>query len=315
METPDAQLVFGAVDIGGTKLAVGLVSADGCLLSFAEVPTEPGLGPENAFRRISSLLEERLGQTRGKLQAIGIGCTGPVDPRSGTIGDVALLEGWCDFPLVTRFEQHFAVPACLENDCDAAALGEAAFGVGRNCSRFLYVSISTGIGAGLILDGQIYRGAAGVHPELGHHSIDPSGPPCYCGSVGCWESLASGTAIASWYQSQSTTTHCSCAQIFRCAAEHETLALRAVDRFTHYLGVGLGNLITLFAPDCIALGGGVMASAHHFLDPAATLAQSRAGLIPQRQSLIQLASLGRQAGLIGAAYAAQLHIQAFEGRP
>ncbi|MBC7928844.1 MAG: ROK family protein, partial [Bryobacteraceae bacterium] len=270
--------------------------------------TEASLGPERALGQICAVMDDGLIGVGRRLEAIGVGCTGPVDPVAGVIGDVALLPGWQGYPLRSHLEQHFKAPACLENDCDAAALGEFSYGAGRGSDRFLYTTISTGIGVGIVVDGKVYRGTAGAHPELGHHTIDHSaGPDCYCGSRGCWESLASGPAIAEWFNIQSADSpDATAADVFLKASAGNELARRAVERFTQYLAIGLGNLITFFAPDTIVLGGGVMASAPAFLERAAGLARSRAGLVPSQSVAIRLGVLGRQAGLVGAASAAQL---------
>lgn len=297
---------YGAVDIGGTKIAVGLVTATGQLLEREEFPTNPEAGPLDAINRITSILKT----TGAKIGAIGIGCTGPVDPLSGTIGDVALLPGWQGFPLTSALQEAFNLPVALENDCDAAALAEATWGSGNDLSRFLFVSLSTGIGAGLILDGKIYRGANGTHPEPGHMTIDPTGPNCYCGAQGCWETLASGTALAKWHNQQTEGSHqLSAHQIFALARTGDPVALQTLYRFTHYLGIGLANLTTLYAPNRIALGGGLMASQDLFLAKAQTQAFARTGLIPANTVTIVSAAFGSNAGLLGAGAVAQLHVE------
>jgi glucokinase len=298
-----AEVAFGALDIGGTKIAVGIVEAGRCLWS-AEIPTHALQGPEAATDRVASLLSAACQDFGFTLEAIGVGCTGPVFPLTGQVGDVALLPGWEGFTLVQALEERLQVPACLENDCDAAAIGEERYGAGRGVARFLYITISTGIGAGFIVDGHVDRGPNGTHPELGHHSIEASGRSCYCGATGCWELLASGTAIAARYAEVCGTPCDSAKTVFEKAALGDRAAIDTVERFTFYLGVGLGNVMTTLAPDIIALGGGVMASHEAFLPRAAEIAQSRAKLIPNGTTSIRTAFLGREAGLIGAAYAA-----------
>ncbi|MBC7926709.1 MAG: ROK family protein, partial [Bryobacteraceae bacterium] len=169
--------LYGAVDIGGTKIAVGIVSSFGEVVWSSEFPTEASLGPERALGQICAVMDDGIIGVGRRLEATGVGCTGPVDPVSGTIGDVALLPGWQGYPLCSQLEKHFKAPACLENDCDAAALGGFSYGAGRGSARFLYTTISTGIGVGIVVDGKVYRGTAGAHPELGHHTIDHSAGP------------------------------------------------------------------------------------------------------------------------------------------
>src|SRR6202034_1112005 len=148
------------------------------------------------------LLRETANQARAQLTGIGIGSTGPVDPVRGEFGDVDFLPGWRGRSPVQDLAEIFKVRVALENDGDAAALAEAGWGAGRNRTRLIYVTVGTGIGGGIVLDGQLYRGVDGAHPEVGHHVIDPSGPPCSCGFRGCWESLAAGPAMAAWFKSQ-----------------------------------------------------------------------------------------------------------------
>src|SRR5271168_3502439 len=193
--------MIGAVDIGGTKIAVGVVDANGNVLSRTQAPTDPD-NYSAGIEMIARMLRETAKSAGVELTGIGIGSTGPVDPMRGEFGDVDFLPGWRGKSPVKDLAQIFNVRVALENDADAAALAEASWGAGRNKSRLIYVTVGTGIGGGVVLDGELYRGVDGAHPEVGHHVIDPSGPPCSCGFRGCWESLATGPAMAAWFQSQ-----------------------------------------------------------------------------------------------------------------
>jgi glucokinase len=307
---------FGAVDIGGTKIAVALISGGGSILAKTEFPTQPLSGPKHALARIQRALDGLRRDVRHELEGIGIGCTGPVDPITGIVGDVYLLPGWNGYPLCAALRQRCSVPVCLENDCDTAALAESRWGSGAGLERFLFVSMSTGIGAGLVLDGELYRGARGAHAEVGHMAIDPAGPLCYCGATGCWESLISGTALEVWYRDQQGLPEAvPAAQLFALAQQGDPHATAAIDRFRRYLAIGLGNLITLFAPDRIALGGGVMQSGHVFLKEAGDDARARAKLIPPGLVSIVPATFGADASLLGAAAAISLHRSSGKGSP
>lgn len=287
--------MIGAVDIGGTKIAVGMVDDSGRLLAQLENPTDPQRGPDYALALVCEMLRQTASQVEGQLQGIGIGCTGPVDPLSGTLMRNEFLPGWEGMNLTEALSHSFGVSAAMENDADAAALGESAWGAGRGAKRFMYVTVSTGIGGGLVIDGQPYRGVDGAHPEIGHHVIDPSGPACFCGAHGCWESLASGPALArrgNWESAQDVCT----------AAERgEPQALEAVEREGYYLGLGLANLVTLFTPDKIALGGGVMRSRHLFWDAIQNTIRQNCGLVPYEKTELVPAALGPDTGLVGAA--------------
>src|SRR5579872_2898946 len=194
-----SKTMIGAVDIGGTKIAVGVVDDSGKVLARMQAPTDPNRY-DNAVDAISHMLRETASKADVELSGIGIGSTGPVDPIRGEFGDVDFLPGWRGKNPVKDLAEIFKVSVALENDGDAAALAEAGWGMGRNRSRLIYVTVGTGIGGGIILDGQLYRGVDGAHPEVGHHVIDPAGPQCTCGFRGCWESLAAGPAMAAWLQ-------------------------------------------------------------------------------------------------------------------
>ncbi|HEY9076756.1 MAG TPA: ROK family protein [Anaerolineaceae bacterium] len=255
--------MIGAVDIGGTKIAVGIVSEQGVLLADDSWATNPQSGAETGVQRIISGLKNILSQVNLPLEGIGVACTGPVNPLTGMLGDVEFLPSWAGLNLCERLSDAFHVGCAMENDADAAALGEYTWGCGRGSSRFIYLTVSTGIGAGVILDGKLYRGKGGAHPEIGHHVIDVNGPICFCGGRGCWESTASGPAFAQWYNQESAFASCTAIdarQICERARKGEPLALQAIEREGKFLGIGIANLITIFAPEIIALGGGVMLS-------------------------------------------------------
>ena len=241
-----------------------------------------------------------------EITGIGIGSTGPVYPLSGEIGDVNFFPHWRGENPVRDLSEIFAVQVAMENDADAAALGEAGWGAGKNKSRLLYVTVGTGIGAGLILDGQVYRGVDCAHPEIGHHVIDPSGPHCSCGFRGCWESLAAGPAMVAWLESEAPASYAhrdklTAKRICELAVEGDELARRVVERETYYLGLGLANLVTLFTPDAIVLGGGLMKSANLFLDGIHRIIRESCRFVPFERTELTRASLGEEANLIGAA--------------
>lgn len=296
--------VIGAVDIGGTKIAAGAVTESGMVISRFECATAPEEGFAPAVERIKSMLREIAHGAGAEFEGIGIACPGPVDPFTGVIGDVGTLPGWQGGNLIAEFEPDFGVPVAVENDADAAALAEASQGPAKDRRCVIYITVSTGIGGGIILSGELYRGVDGAHPELGHQIIDPSGPLCYCKARGCWESLASGTAMASWMREQQPSgTELSAAGICARAQQGDELALRAVEREGYYLGLGLANLITLFLPATIVLGGGVMKSHHLFLGRARQVIQELCTQVPAEKTNITLASLGADAGIAGSAQA------------
>ncbi len=313
------QALIGAVDIGGTKIAVGVVDAHGRLLAHAETPTAPEGGFEAAMQRVAGLFDSlgagTLTGTRGagavpahQLAGIGIGCTGPVDPGSGAIGIVDFLPGWRGCNPVAWLARRYGVPVAMENDADAAALGEFAWGSGRGRRSLVAVTVGTGIGGGIVLDGRLYRGLGGSHPEIGHHAIDPQGPECSCGLRGCWEACARGPQIAARALQHAPPDYphragLTARRVCELAREGDSVALEEVAREGRYLGLGIANLVTMFVPELIVLSGSVMDSADLFLPAIRATVRTGCGLVPAEGVEIATSALGRHAGLVGAAAA------------
>ncbi|MEK7406057.1 MAG: ROK family protein [Acidobacteriota bacterium] len=299
--------MIGAIDIGGSKIAGALVDDDGRVVSKDEGPAAPfrDSGSEG-INRIGSLLRDCIRRAGSSITGIGVSCTGPVDPVTGVIGNVDFLPGWRGLNLVDQLSREFLVPVAVENDADACALAESAWGSGQGKTRFLYVTVSTGIGVGLVLDGKLYRGVDGSHPEMGHHVIESSGPLCTCGARGCWEALAAGPAMVAWVKQQAPADSApledlTAARICELARQRDELAVQAVKREGYYLGVGLANLVTLFTPELIALGGGVMRSWSLFEDHCREVIRRNCVLVPFEKTGLTLASLGPDIGILGAA--------------
>ncbi len=238
-----------------------------------------------------------------------------MDPIAGTIQNPYTLPSWQFVPFTTPLAEHFGVPAVLENDADVAALGEYWQGAGLGVSRLCAVTVGTGIGAAFILDGRIYRGLNGAHPEVGHHVVDPAGPECYCGSHGCWESLASGDALSVYSRQQAeanpawlavlgveTPEQVNGALVAQAARRGDPLALEIMAREAKYLALGMLNVISFFVPEVIVLSGGVIHS-YDLLEPAIRQTMQRCSLmVPANQVQIVPAKLGYYAGVTGAAY-------------
>jgi len=297
--------MIGAVDIGGTKIAVGIVDGSGKVLSRTQAPTDPDRYSDG-IEMIARMLRETAKTAGVELTGIGIGSTGPVDPVRGEFGEVDFLPGWRQTNPVKDLAEIFHVRVALENDGDAAALAEAGWGAGRKCSRLIYVTVGTGIGGGIVLDGKLYRGVDDAHPEIGHQVLDPAGPPCSCGFRGCWESLAAGPAMVAWLESHAPAGYpnrkgVTAKRICELAQQGDAIALQAVEHEAYYLGLGLANLISLFTPDAIVLSGSVMKSAPLFLDRIRTVIHSGCRFVPAEKTELTLASLGDDTNLIGAA--------------
>ncbi len=297
--------VVGAVDIGGTKIAVGAIEASGRVLAKELDATDAAGGFDSAMQRVATMLEAVSVRAGAELCGIGIGCSGPVDPLSGEIGSVEFLAGWRGCNPVVRLASDFGVTVAMENDADAAALGEWRWGAGRGKRHLICVTVGTGIGGGIVLNGSLYRGVGGAHPEIGHHVIEASGPACYCGACGCWEVLARGQAIAERYARDAPanapgSVPLSARGVCELARQGDARARREIVREGHYLGVGIANLVTLFAPEVIALSGSVMNNADLFMPTIREVVLRSCGLVPAASVELSPAALGNDAPLIGA---------------
>jgi glucokinase len=250
------------------------------------------------------MLRECAAEANASIAGIGIGSTGPVNPLTGSFENLDTIPQWSGASPVADLAREFDVSAAIENDADAGALGEAAWGAGKNKSRLIYVTVGTGIGGGMIFDGHLYRGVDGSHPEVAHQVLEAHGPPCTCGLRGCWEALASGPAMERWMESHPEykgEAGISARHIYEHAMAGDPLAARAVERETFYLGIGLANLVNLFTPDAIILGGSVMKSAGAFLSDIRDVMRQGCRFVPLDKVELSLASLGDDANLIGAA--------------
>src|SRR5512136_2574885 len=186
-----------AVDLGGTQIRVALSDLEGQFLRRVACPTEAAQGQEAVLRRLVARIQEvRQGIPDKDILGVGIGSPGPVDALAGLIISPPNLPGWEEVPLRDVLEQRLSLPVRLANDANAAALGEWAFGKGRGRQNVAYVTISTGVGGGVIAEGRLLLGHRGLAAEVGHMTLQSDGPRCNCGNYGCWEALASGTAIA-----------------------------------------------------------------------------------------------------------------------
>ncbi len=225
------------------------------------------------------------------------------------------LPGWQDVPLRDIISRELGKAVYLINDANAAAVGELRYGAGREANNFIYITVSTGIGGGIIINGEIYTGSTGTAGELGHMVIDDNGPLCSCGNTGCWDMLASGTALTAEAKrliesgantkilehAGGTIDKINAEVIHEAALAGDKLANRLIARNAYYLGVGLANLINIFNPEAIVIGGGLSNIGDMLLLPAYQEAERRAFKQPYQATRFALAELGRNSGVIGAA--------------
>jgi len=288
------------IDIGGTKTTVAAVDASGRINARANFETRSDRGFSTCLAGLVETIRGILAGMSWKaesLSGIGIGCTGPLNPGRGTIHNPYTLPGWDGADIVTPLRDRFQVPVWLENDADAAALGEFHFGAGSDANPIIMVTLGTGIGGAVLVDGEVYRGVHGEHPELGHIPVLPDGPECYCGTRGCWESLASGTAIAA---AGKPSGFADSRAVFA-AAPSDARAAAIVQRAVNATTTAAWTLLHTFLPQQIILGGGI--GEEHFDIFAGAMRQqiSRATQITRNSAEVVRAKLGIEAGVIGAA--------------
>ena len=287
------------MDVGGTKVAVGIVDMHGnCLFSESFLTTPLKFDPAGAVQRIAQILQPY----RSQMVGLGIGSTGPFDFDTGAYEYIEYISGWEGFPFKLALQDALGLDAKMDNDANALALGEWTFGAGAGSNRFMMVTFGTGIGVSIILDGRIYRGVEGSHPEGGHHTIvADEAEACWCGRHGCFEQMCSGRSIEVWAQSQrADKSYVSLKQMIELADQNDELSKRAIARAGYHMGIGLSNLISIWAPEVLCLGGGIMKSADCFLPAIKEQIALNCTLVPAEKVDIRLSKLGKDAALIGA---------------
>ena len=288
------------VDIGGTKTLVAAVDAMGHIHARHVFATRSERGFQAGLAELSESIRLVLREatlTIENLAGIGIGCTGPVNPRQGTIHNPFTLPGWDGADIVKPLRETFGVAVRLENDADAAAVGEFHFGAGAGANPLLMVTLGTGVGGAILVDGSIYRGVGGEHPEFGHIQISPKGPECSCGTRGCWESLASGPAIAA----AGNRFGFKDSQAVFAAASRDPHARDIIEKAVDATAAAIWTLLHACLPERIILGGGI--GEKHFDRFAGAMRKkvAQATQLPGHRVQIAKALLGNDAGVIGAA--------------
>ncbi|MBM3154240.1 MAG: ROK family protein [Chloroflexi bacterium] len=307
-----------AVDLGGTKIVAAVVTPTGKILPRSSCLTLADKGPAAVIDRLISVAGSAVDRAKLKtadLDGVAIAAAGILDTARGVVTTSPNLPGWRNVHLRDIVAERLNVATCLVNDASVAALGEHRFGVGKGLANLIYLTVSTGIGGGIIVDGKLYEGTDGCAGELGHMVIDAQGPKCNCGNYGCLEVLASGTAMAKEAVSRIRNGGASlmvqlvggvldditAETVATAAREGDLLACQVVNQCAAYLGVGLANLVNIFNPQLIIIGGGVSRMGGMLLRPARKVVKEKAFRLPARTVQIVKSRLGYDAGILGAA--------------
>lgn len=305
--------VFAGIDIGGTKIALALETPAGERKAARRIPMRVELGADAIVENIVVALKEMAAQCSAEIVSVGIGCPSPLDLEKGLVMSPSNLQDWVEFPIVRIFEERFGVPVALDNDANAAALGELTDGAGRGCQNVIYVTVSTGIGGAIITGGEIYHGT-GDAGEIGHTIVMPDGGAlCNCGLRGCVETICAGVHIARRAKERladgteslmsemaADGSEITAKTVVEAARRGDAAALEVWDETCRYLAIGIGNFITLLAPEAVIIGGGIAAAGDLLFAPLRRLVPQFVSMVPAAKIKIVPAELGGESGVCGA---------------
>lgn len=313
-----------ALDIGGTKLAVGVVDHEGSVHGMRVEPTRREEGPERALARLFEMGDSSIaaaGINPSAIGAVGISCGGPLDSDAGVLIAPLHLPGWVDVPVSAQAMAHFGVPAYLVNDATAGAWGEYRFGAGRGTQSLVYLTVSTGMGGGAVLDGRLHQGAAGNGGEFGHVMVRPGGRLCTCGRHGCVEAYVAGSSIAERAREMIASGRNSALAALANITSADVAAFAASDDLAgeiwddgmNLLGVAVTDMVNILEPQIVILGGGVTRSGALLLDPVREIVLSTAMPPAAAAVSVVLASLGDAVCVVGAGAIAMDQLRADSG--
>ena len=308
------------IDIGGTNLVVGSVAEDGSVLhAMATEATHAEAGATAVVDRLVAMAERAIARTRrevpgAQIAGVGVGAPGPLDTKSGVVLLTPNL-GWVNMPLRQIIHDRLGLPAALDNDANCAVLGEWWVGAARGARHAIGITIGTGIGGGLVLDGKLYHGASDVAGEIGHTTIDTEGRRCKCGNYGCLEAYASGPNIAMraieaveagaesslFRLVNGDLTKITAQTVYEAAREGDELALEVVNDTAKFLGAGIANLLNIFNPEVVVVCGGVTLAGDHLFVPLRREVARRAFKPAVQACRIVPGELINTAGVYGAA--------------
>jgi glucokinase len=298
------------VDLGGTNMRTALLRPDGTILDRHKEDTHSTDGWRSVVSRLAENIERLQKTAIGKgfiLAAAGVGAPGVIKMDKGIVVKSPNFPDWNNLPLKEELEKAVHIPVFVENDANAAALGEQWRGAGRGINSMIHLTLGTGVGGGIVLNNKIWQGADGMAGEIGHMTLIPDGRPCGCGNTGCLEMYASARGILQSYREAfeaagtKPSAEITSEQIYQAARNGETAARRVMQEMGRMLGIGIANLINIFNPQMIVLGGGVKDAWPLFIDAVHEEIMRRAFRVPAERTKIVPSLLGDDAGMVGAA--------------
>lgn len=297
-----AGFAIGA-DLGVDYFLVVALNLQGQPVWKKRVKRAPGTDPKVDVAKLADLIEEAIAAVSPAplgLLGIGVGVHGPVEHPGGRLLFAPNL-GWTDVPVGEWLAERFSAPIVVDNEANAGALAELWAGAGQDVGSLFYFSVGVGLGAGIVIDGEIYRGVAGTAGEFGHTTVDPAGPPCNCGNRGCLEVFVSERALMTYLQrSGPESVSASAEEVFQAADAGDAAAISALARLGEYLGIGIANAINTFNPELVVIGGPIARAGHHVLNAARRVVEQRALAFPRSRARIVVSALGEEACAVGA---------------
>ena len=305
------RVVIG-VDLGGTNTRTALVARSGDILEKQKEETLAAEGHEKVIAKLIRNIDRQRAnadQYGRRVAAVGVGAPGVIHEQTGVVVKSPNFPDWNDLPLKQILERELKLPVFIENDANAAALGEQWRGAAKNIRSMIFLTLGTGVGGGIVLDGRIWHGADGMAGEVGHMTIIPDGRTCGCGNRGCLEMYASSRGIVMTFKAMCAGEHLdvedrqeiTSAQIYQAARNGNTMAHLVMKDMGRYLGIGIANLINIFNPEMVVIGGGVKDAWDLFVDATREEVRKRAFAYTAERTKIVPSMLGDDAGTVGAA--------------
>ena len=305
-------MYYVGIDVGGTGVKAGVVDESGRIIAKATIKTAVEKGADAVMEdmaEVAGQAVEKAGLAMEEIEAIGIGIPGVLDPATGIVPFCTNL-GWHQVPVIERMHELTGRPIYVDNDATVAALAESVAGVSAGVKNSVFLTLGTGVGGGIVIDGKVYSGTHGVASELGHHITHMGGELCTCGNRGCWERYASATALIRMGKEAAAAhpesalarfTDLTAKDVVDSAKAGDETALALFDQYTEELALGMVNIINFLDPEIIAIGGGVSAAGEFLLEPIRQKLKKYVFYKDLPYSEIKLATMGNDAGIVGAA--------------